>query len=82
MIAETFNELRIEFDAVIEYANCSENLAHRKALVTEARNVLNQAKNVWQEELKSLRIMLRSLEDADGQRVRLMTHRQNPSNRL
>jgi FtsZ-binding cell division protein ZapB len=74
MISETFSELRIEFNAVIEFASQSDNLAYRKELVTQARNVLNQAKDVWQEELTALRGMLQSLKEADRQRIK-MSHR-------
>jgi FtsZ-binding cell division protein ZapB len=74
MISETFSELLIEFNAVIEFANQSDNLAYRKELVTQARNVLNQAKDVWQEELTALRGMLQSLKEADRQRIK-MAHR-------
>jgi hypothetical protein len=81
MISDTFNELRVEFDQVIEYANCSGNLAYRKELITQARNVLNRARNVWQDELKSLRNMLQTLDDADRERIKL-AHREKIYNRL
>ena len=71
MIRETFSELHIEFTTVLEEVNQSDDPTFRKALIAHARNVLDEAVRLWQDELAVLHGMHENLSKADSKRIKL-----------
>ena len=59
-----FDDLMLEFDTIFEAATNESDLPARRILLAEASMTLSKARDIWQDELKRLRITAESLRDA------------------